>query len=79
MTLGELKEYINSIPEHMDEFTVVNGELGLAKDGNTFVMTNNEVHTAYVDVNNKEVQFLHQSDKDVKDLILGLDGDTEEH
>jgi tricorn protease-like protein len=79
MTLGELKDYINSIPEHMDEFTVVNGELGLAKDGNTFVMTNNEVHTAYVDTNNKEVQFLHQSDKDVKDLILGLDGDTEEH
>ena len=79
MTVGELKEYINSIPEHMDEFTVVNGELGLAKDGNTFVMTNNEVHTAYVDTNNKEVQFLHQSDKDVKDLILGLDGDTEEH
>ena len=77
MTVGELKEYINSIPEHMDEFTVVNGELGLAKDGNTFVMTNNEVHTAYVDTNNKEVQFLHQSDKDVKDLILGLDGDTE--
>ena len=79
MTVGELKEYINSIPEHMDEFTVVNGELGLAKVGNTFVMTNNEVHTAYVDVNNKEVQFLHQSDKDVKDLILGLDGDTKEH
>ena len=77
MTLGELKEYINSIPEEMDEFTVVNGELGLAKDGNTFVMTNNEVHTAYVDVNNGEVQFLHQSDKDVKDLIYGLNGDTE--
>jgi tricorn protease-like protein len=51
----------------------------MAKDGNTFVMTNNEVHTAYVDVKNGEVQFLHQSDKDVKDLILGLDGDTEKH
>jgi len=77
MTLGELKEYINSIPEDMDEYTVVNGELGLAKDGNTFVMTNNEIHTAYVDTSNGEVQFLHQSDKDVKDLIYGLDGDTE--
>ena len=77
MTLGELKEYINSIPEQMDVYTVVNGELGLAKDGNTFVMTNNEVHTAYVDTKNGEVQFLHQSDKDVKDLIYGLDGDTE--
>jgi tricorn protease-like protein len=79
MRLGELKEYINSIPEDMDNYTVVNGELGMAKDGNTFVMTNNEVHTAYVDVKNGEVQFLHQSDKDVKDLILGLDGDTEKH
>jgi hypothetical protein len=77
MTLGELKEYINSIPEQMDVYTVVNGELGLAKDGNTFVMTNNEVHTAYVDTKNGEVQFLHQSDKDVKDLIYGLDGNTE--
>jgi len=77
MTLGELKEYINSIPEDMDEYTVVNGELGLAKDGNTFVMTNNEIHTAYVDTSNGEIQFLHQSDKDVKDLIYGLDGDTE--
>lgn len=77
MTLGELKEYINSIPEEMDNYTVVNGELGLAKDGNTYIMTNNEVHTAYVDTKNGEIQFLHQSDKDVKDLIYGLDGNTE--
>lgn len=77
MTLGELKEYINSIPEQMDVYTVVNGELGLAKDGNTYIMTNNEVHTAYVDTKNGEIQFLHQSDKDVKDLIYGLDGNTE--
>jgi hypothetical protein len=77
MTLGELKEYINSIPEQMDVYTIVNGELGLAKDGNTYIMTNNEVHTAYVDTKNGEVQFLHQSDKDVKDLIYGLDGNTE--
>jgi hypothetical protein len=76
MILKELKEYILSIPEDMDEFMVVNGEFTLDKDGNTFVMENNEVHTAYVDVNNKEVQFLHQTDKEVKDMILGLDGDS---
>ncbi len=77
MILSELKAFVNSIPEEMDSFTVVNGEFGLAKDGNTFVMTNNKVLTAYVDVPNKEVQLLHQTDKDVKDLIMGLDGDTE--
>jgi len=76
MILKELKEYILSIPEDMDEFTVVNGEFTLDKDGNTFVMENNQVHTAYVDINNKEIQFLHQTDKEVKDMILGLDGDS---
>jgi len=79
MKLAELKTYINSIPSEMDDFIVVNGEFGLARDGNTYVMTNNKVLTAYVDTSNGEIQFLHQTDKDVKDLILGLDGDTEEH
>ena len=74
MTLKELKGYINSIPEHMDEFTIVNGEFGLATDDNTFVMTNNEVMTAYVDEKNGEVQFLHQTDTDVKNILL--DGDN---
>lgn len=74
MTLEELKIYINSIPESMNHFNVVNGEFGLAKDGNTFVMSNNEVVVCYVDEPNKEVQFLHQTDKEVKDMILY--GDT---
>jgi len=75
MTLGELKDFINSIPDTMDGFNVVNGEFGLASDGNTFVMTNNEVMTVYVDENNGEVQFLHQTDKDVRNILL--DGDIE--
>lgn len=70
MELRELKQFINSIPESMDGFNVVNGEFGLATDGNTFVMTNNEVMTIYVDEKNNEVQFLHQTDKDVKDILL---------
>jgi tricorn protease-like protein len=70
MELRELKQFINSIPEYMDGFNVVNGEFGLATDGNTFVMTNNEVMTIYVDEKNQEVQFLHQTDKDVKDILL---------
>lgn len=77
MTLRELKTFINSIPEDMDDFIVVNGEFMLDKDDKTFIMGNNKVLTAYVDRPNKEVQFLHQTDKDVKDLILGLDEYTE--
>lgn len=76
MTLEELKIYINSIPEEMGHFNVVNGEFGLAKDNNTFVMTNNEVLLCYVDEKNEEVQFLHQTDKEVRDILT--DGNTEE-
>jgi hypothetical protein len=74
MTLKELKVFINSLPVHMDEFNMVNGEFGLASDGNTFVMTNNSIMTIYVDEKNTEIQFLHQTDKDVKDILL--DGNT---
>jgi hypothetical protein len=75
MTLKELKKYVNSIPEKMDDYNVVNGEFGVANDNETFVMTNNEVLTIYVDMKNKEVQFLHQTDEDVKNILL--DGDSE--
>lgn len=76
MTLYELKVYINSIPDKMDDFIVTNGSFGLDRDGNTFQMTSNEVLIGYVDEKNKEVQFLHQTDEDVKNILL--DGDTEE-
>lgn len=74
MKLKELKAFMKSIPADMDDFTIVNGEFMLDKDGETFILNNNKVLTAYVDVPNKEIQLLHQSDKEVKDLILGLDG-----
>jgi tricorn protease-like protein len=77
MMLKELKTFINSIPENMDEFEMVNGEFGLGSDGNTFVMTNNSIMTIYVDENNGEIQFLHQTDKDVKNILL--DGDSEKN
>lgn len=74
MELKEFRAFINSIPTDMDDYTMVNGEFTVAKDGKTFVMSNNKILTAYVDRPNKEVQILHQTDKDVKDMILGLDG-----
>jgi hypothetical protein len=77
MTLKELKKYVNTIPEKMDDYNVVNGEFGVAKDNETFVMTNNEVLTIYIDLKNEEVQFLHQTDEDVKNILLDGDTDTE--
>jgi hypothetical protein len=76
MKLSELKAFVNSIPDDMNDFIVVNGEFTLDKDGNTFIMSNKVVLTAYVDRPNSEVQLLHQTDKEVKELIMGLDGDS---
>ncbi len=73
MTLKELKKYINAIPDQYDNLLVVNGEFTVAKDGNTFVMSNNEVMTVFIDNKTGEIQFLHQTDKDVKEMIVGLD------
>jgi hypothetical protein len=70
MTLRELKTFIISIPNDMNDFNVVNGEFCLDKDGNTFIMKNNSIMTIYVDKNNNEVQFLHQTDEDVKNILL---------
>lgn len=70
MTLGELKIFINSIPENMNNFEAVNGEFTLDKDGNTFIMKNNSIMTIYVDQKNNDVQFLHQTDEDVKNILL---------
>lgn len=79
MTLKELKQYINAIPNEYDNLLVVNGEFTIAKDGNTFVMSNNEVMTVFIDNKTGEIQFLHQTDKDVKEMIVGLDNiDTDE-
>jgi tricorn protease-like protein len=72
MTLKELKLYLNEIPATMDDFNVVNGEFGIAKDGKTFIMTNNDVMTVYIDEKTKEIQFLHQTDQDVKDILYGV-------
>lgn len=71
MTLGEIKIFINSIPENMNHFEAVNGEFTLDKDGNTFIMKNNSIMTIYVDQKNNDVQFLHQTDEDVKNILLG--------
>jgi hypothetical protein len=55
----------------MDNYEAVNGEFCLDKDGNTFIMKNNSIMTIYVDQKTNDVQFLHQTDEDVKNILLG--------
>lgn len=82
MTLKELKDFIKRIPQEMDDFTIVNGEVGYLdpEDDNSMVYrVDNPIVTVYVDENNKEVCLFHQTREDVNNIFPNKtdDGNTE--
>lgn len=77
MTLKELKDYITSLPTRLDNFSIVNGEMIVVKDEQSLALINHSVQTVFVDESTKEIQFLHQSEDDVRDLLIDKsDGTT---
>ena len=74
MMLIELKEFINSLPEEMNEFTVVNGEYGFIDPENEegfIYRVDKPVIAINVDENDKEVVLLHQTREDLTKVDLG--------
>lgn len=68
MKISELKRFINKLPIEMEDYIVVNGEAKIDSDG-TILMFNNGVYTIFIDQKNKEMQILHQSDEDIKEML----------
>ena len=73
MTIGEFKRFINKLPIEMDSYTVVNGEAKIGNDDEVMLMVNNTVYTVFIDKENQEMQILHQSDKDIKEMLSNGD------
>ena len=72
MTLAELKEFINNLPNDMDDYIVVNGEYGFLdpNDENSLVYrADKPVLMITVDKNDKEILLLHQTREDVKTIM----------
>jgi hypothetical protein len=72
MTLAELKEFINKLPQDMDDHIVVNGEYGFIdpNDENSLVYrADKPVLMITVDENDKEILLLHQTREDVKTIM----------
>ena len=68
MTLAELKEFINKLPQDVDDYIVVNGEYGFIdpNDENSLVYrADKPVLMITVDKNDKEILLLHQTREDV--------------
>jgi hypothetical protein len=70
MTLKELKTYVNNLPAEMDEFMVVNGEMMATKENKTAILVNRPIIMLYADKNNNEIQLFHQTEQDVKKILL---------
>ena len=74
MTLRELKDFINSVPSDMDEFSVVNGEFGILnpEDENSVIFrVDKPVLIITVDEQSHEVVLLHQTREDVNTFMDG--------
>lgn len=82
MTLKELKKFISKLPSEMDEFDIVNGEVGYI-DVNNEELDNKLVYRVdkpiialYVDESSNEICFFHQTQDDVNGLLKSDDNGT---
>ena len=74
MKLSELKEFVNSLPAEMDDFTVVNGEYGFMDPENEegfIYRVDKPVLAINVDEKDMEVVLLHQTREDLTNVDLG--------
>lgn len=62
MTLKELKNWLDDLPEEFMDFSVVNGEVGML-DGQYMYRIDKPVTTLTVDEENKEVVILNDSEE----------------
>lgn len=72
MTLGELKGFIKNLPPEMDEFFVMNGEVGYVnpQDENSAIYRlDKPIIALYVDEKSEEICFFHQTQEDVNNLL----------
>lgn len=77
MTLGELKGFLKKLPPEMDEFFVINGEVGYLDpedDKSAVYRLDKPIIAMYVDEKSGEVCFFHQTQEDVNNLLP--DGNT---
>ena len=80
MTLKELKVFINSIPETMNEFEMVNGEVSPLTDTGYYARVDKPIIHLEIDEENNEFLLLHQSEEEVETIINSAkdnNGDSE--
>ncbi|KWX82116.1 hypothetical protein AWW74_12630 [Streptococcus pneumoniae] len=70
MQLRDLRKFVNSLGKELDEYEMVNGEMGLVDPKNTnsaIYRVDKPIIALYVDDNSKEVCMFHQTQEDLRD------------
>jgi len=72
MVLKELKEFIAKLPAEMDEYYIVNGEVGYIEPENEESLVyrvDKPIIALYVDRKSNEICFFHQTQEDVNKTL----------
>ena len=69
ITIKELKSFLNSLPKHMDEFEMVNGEVSELTDTGYYARVDKPIIHLEIDEETGEFLLLHQSQEEVDEII----------
>jgi hypothetical protein len=79
ITIKELKEFLSILPEHMDEFEMVNGEVSSLTDTGYYARIDKPIIHLEIDEKTNEFLLLHQSEEEINKIIEDVkNGDSEE-
>jgi hypothetical protein len=69
ITIKELKEFLSILPEHMDDFEMVNGEVSQLIENNYYARVDKPVIHLEIDEKTKEFLLLHQSEEEINNIV----------
>jgi len=69
ITIKELKSFLNSLPEHMDEFEMVNGEVSELTETGYYARVDKPIIHIEIDEETREFLLLNQSQEEVDKII----------
>ena len=69
ITIKELKTFLNRLPEQMDEFEMVNGEVSELTETGYYARVDKPIIHLEIDEENREFLLLHQSESEINDIV----------
>lgn len=80
ITIKELKQFLSILPEHMDSFEMVNGEVSELTETGYYARVDKPIIHFEIDEENEEFLLLHQSEEEINQIIDNVkNGNSEEN